>query len=127
MQSARLKTKSALGAHQYRGAVQGGVWQIDASNPAVDAQRLAEALALVEALESGRRLIARDDDEAARIEARVRVALKDYFGGNALLRAGSELSLRRRDPVLFAHVVARVFWMRYAAVWPLQDEDAPGA
>ena len=61
-----------------------------------------------------------------RIEARVRTALADYFGSNMLQRIGPELALKRRDPALFGHIVARVFWMRYANVWPLQDEDLIG-
>jgi hypothetical protein len=121
--SSRLKTKSALGAHRYRGTVRHGIWRIEASLPRVDAARLAEALALAEALENGRRLVARDENEAERIEARVTRALADCFGGNSLQRTGAELALRRRDPALFAHVVARVFWSRYAETWPLQDED----
>jgi hypothetical protein len=124
--SSRLKTRSVLGAHRYRGTVRDGIWRIEASLPRVDAARLAEALALAETLENGRRLVARDENEAERIEARVTRVLADYFGGNSLQRAGAELALRRRDPVLFAHVVARVFWSRYSAIWPLQDEDADG-
>ena len=121
--SSRLKTKSALGDHRYRGTVRDGIWRIEASLPRVDAARLTEALALSEALENGRRLVARDEHEAERIQARVTRALADYFGGNSLQRTGAELALRRRDPALFAHVVARVFWSRYAETWPLQDED----
>lgn len=124
LSSSRLKTTSELGAHRYLGTVQGGIWQIEASSPRVDAARLTEALALVETLENGRRLTARDEAEAVEIETRVASVLADYFGGNALQRAGAELSLRRRDSALFAHVVARVFWSRYANTWPLQDEDA---
>jgi hypothetical protein len=124
LSSARLKTKSPLGAHRYRGTVKAGIWQIEAALPAVDAATLAEALALAEAIESGRRLMARDESEAQRLEARVGKVLADYFGGNALQRSGAELALRRRDPVLFAHVVARVFWSRYAQTWPLQNEDS---
>ena len=120
----RLRAAGPLGAHRYRGTVRNGAWQIDAAYPAVNAVTLAEALALVEALENGRKLLARDEKEAERIEARVRSALADYFGFNVLQRTGAELALKRRDPALFGHVVARVFWMRYANVWPLQDEDA---
>ena len=123
LKAARLKTKSPLGAHRYRGAVRGGAWQVEASFPRVDAAVLSEALSLAEALESARRLTARDEDEAVRIEERVKRVLADYFGGNSLQRTGAELSLKRRDPALFERVVARVFWMRYPAVWPLQDED----
>ena len=123
LQASRLKAKGTLGAHRYRGAVQGGMWQVEASSPRVDAAVLSEALSLAEALESGRRLTARDEHEAVRIEGRVKRVLADYFGGNALQRTGAELALKRRDPALFGHVVARVFWMRYPAVWPLQDED----
>jgi hypothetical protein len=122
--SSRLKTKSELGAHRYLGTVRGGIWHIEASSPPADAARLTEALALVETLENGRRLTTRDEAEAVHIETRVANVLADYFGGNSLQRTGAELSLRRRDPTLFAHVVARVFWSRYADVWPLQDEDA---
>jgi hypothetical protein len=122
--SSRLRTKSALGAHRYRGTVRAGIWRIEASLPRVDATRLAEALALAEALENGRRFVARDENEAERIEARVTRTLVNYFGGNSLQRTGAELALRRRDSALFAHVVARVFWSRYAEIWPLQDEDA---
>ena len=120
----RLKTQSELGAHRYVGTVRQGVWQVETAFPRVDAACLVEALALVESLENGRRLTARDEDEAIRIDTRVRSALADYFGANALQRTGRELALRRRDPTLFAHVVARVFWSRYANTWPLQDEDA---
>jgi hypothetical protein len=127
LQTSRLKTKSALGAHRYRGPVQGGAWQIESSFPRVDTAVLAEAVSLAEALESGRRLLARDEAEAIRIEERVRRVLADYFGANSLQRSGAELSLRKRDPALFAHVVARVFWSRYAAIWPLQDADAPAS
>jgi hypothetical protein len=123
LHSARLRTKSAVGAHCYRGTVQDGIWQIDASFPRIDASYLAEALALTEALESGRRLMARDEHEAERIETRVTSVLADYLGANSLQRTGAELALRRRDPALFARVVARVFWSRYAGIWPLQDED----
>lgn len=35
-----------------------------------------------------------------------------------------ELLLRRRDKLLFARIAARVFWMRHAGVWPLQDDAA---
>jgi hypothetical protein len=122
--SARLKTKSPLGAHRYRGTVQGGVVHIDASQPRVDAATLTEALSLTEALEGGRRLTARDEDEAARIEAHVNRVLADYFGSNALQRTGAELALRRRDPALFRHTVTRIFWSRYAQTWPLEDHDA---
>jgi len=122
--SAQPRSKSALGAHHYRGTVRGGIWQIEASLPQVDAACLSEALALAEALESGRRLSARDEDEADRIEKYVSKVLADYFGANALQRTGAELALRRRDPTLFAHVVARVFWSRYASTWPLQNDDA---
>jgi hypothetical protein len=121
--SARLRTKSAVGAHRYRGTVRDGIWQIDASFPSIDAACLAEALLLTEALETGRRLMARDEREAERIETRVRSVLADYLGANSLQRTGAELALRRRDPALFARVVARVFWSRYAGIWPLQDED----
>jgi hypothetical protein len=123
LHSARLRTKSAVGVHRYRGTVRGGIWQIEASFPRVDAASLAEALVLTEALESGRRLSARDEEEAVRIEKRIRSVLADYFGGNSLHRTGPELTLRRRDPARFARVAARVFWSRYAGIWPLQDED----
>jgi hypothetical protein len=123
LHSARLRTKSAVGAHRYRGTVHDGIWQIDASFPRIDAACLAEALVLTEALESGRRLMARDEHEAARIETQVTSVLADYLGANSLQRTGAELALRRRDPALFARVVARVFWSRYAGIWPLQDED----
>lgn len=121
--SARPGAGGPLGAHHYEGVVRGGEWQIEAAFPALDAGTLAEALALAQAAEGGRRLLARDADEAQRIEERVRRALADCFGSNALLRDGAELVLRRRDDALFAHLLARVFWMRYPAVWPLQDED----
>ena len=78
---------------------------------------------LGEALEGGRKLVARDEAEAEQIEARVRRVLADYFGSNTLQRTGAELALKRRDPALFGHLVARVFWMRYPDVWPLQDDD----
>ena len=100
-----------------------GAWQIEAAAPRVNAATLTEAIALGEALENGRKLVARDEAEAERIEARVRRVLADYFGANTLQRTGAELALKRRDPALFGHVVARVFWMRYAGVWLLQDED----
>lgn len=122
----RARGKDRKGIHRYRGTVQGGVWQIEAASPALDAAVLAEALALAESLENGRKLTARDEDEAARIEARVTKVLTDYFGSNGLQRTGTELALKRRDPNLFPHLVARVFWMRYAGTWPLQDEDAAG-
>jgi len=124
LQTSRLKTKSALGTHRYRGPVRDGVWLIESAFPPVDAAALAEAVSLAEALESGRRLLARDEAEAIRIEERVRRVLADYLGANSLQRSGVELSLRKRDPALFAHVVTRVFWSRYAAIWPLQDADA---
>jgi|CXWL01.1.fsa_nt_gi hypothetical protein len=113
-----------LGAQHWRGVVHAGQWEIEAASPPVDAATLTEALALVAALEGGRRLRARDELEAQSIAERVQRNLADYFGSNALLRDGAELSLRRRDNALFEHIVARVFWMRYAAVWPLQDLDA---
>lgn len=124
--TARARGKDKKGVHRYRGAVQAGVWQLEAASPAVDASILAEALALVEALENGRKLTARDEAEAARIEVRATKALADYFGSNGLQRTGTEIALKRRDPNLFPHLVARVFWMRYPSVWPLQDEDAGG-
>ncbi len=123
LETRRLRAAGPLGAHHYRGTVRGGNWQIEASAPRVTTTTLAEAIALGEALEGGRKLVARDETEAERIETRVRRVLADYFGFNTLQRTGAELALKRRDPALFAHVVARVFWMRYADVWPLQDED----
>jgi hypothetical protein len=114
---------ASIAGRRYRGTVRDGIWQIDASFPRIDAACLAEALALTEALESGRRLMARDEHEAERIETRVGSVLADYLGANSLQRTGAELALRRRDPALFARVVARVFWSRYARIWPLQDED----
>lgn len=126
LSTARPRGKDKQGVHRYRGVVQGGVWQIEAASPAVDAAVLTEALTLVEALENGRKLMARDEDEAARIEARVTDVLADYFGSNGLQRTGTEVALKRRDPNLFPHIVARVFWMRYASIWPLQDEDSAG-
>ncbi len=119
----RLRATGPLGAHCYRGAVRNGVWQVDAAAPRVSAAALTEALALAEAVEGGRKLMARDEAEAERIETRVRDVLADYFGSNSLQRTGAELALKRRDPALFGHVAARVFWNRYADVWPLQDED----
>src|SRR5262245_541646 len=124
LETARRSSRDALGRHRYRGAVSGGTWQVTESFPPLTAECLREALTLAEALENGRRLSARDDAEAARIEARVAAPLKDMWGSNALKRTGSELALTRRDPTLFAHVVSRVFWMRYADSWPVQDEDA---
>ena len=123
LESQRLRAKGPLGAHRYRGTVRNGAWQIEAAAPRVTAATLAEAIALGEALENGRKLVARDETEAGRIETRVHRALADYFGSNALQRTGAELALKRRDPALFGHLVARVFWMRYPDVWPLQDED----
>lgn len=123
LESWRLRAKGPLGAHRYRGTVRDGAWQIEAAAPRVNATTLTEAIALGEALENGRKLAARDEAEAERIETRVRSALADYFGSNTLQRTGAELALKRRDPALFGHVVARVFWMRYTDVWPLQDED----
>lgn len=124
MRSARVKQSSPLGAHAWRGVVQGGLWHIAESSPVAEATTLAEALALAEAMEGGRRMVMRDEAEAQRVEAHVGRVLADYFGANALQRNGAELALRRRDNTLFAHVAARVFWSRYAQVWPLQDEDA---
>ena len=123
LESRRLRADGPLGAHRYRGTVHDGTWQIETAAPRVNATTLTEALALGEALEGGRKLVARDEAEADRIETRVRRVLADYFGSNTLQRTGAELALKRRDPTLFAHVVARVFWMRYTDVWPLQDED----
>jgi hypothetical protein len=119
----RLRASGPLGAHRYRGTVRDGVWQVEAAAPRINAATLSEALALAEAREGGRKLVARDEAEAERIETRVRRVLADHFGANTLQRTGAELALKRRDPALFGHVVARVFWMRYANVWPLQDED----
>lgn len=126
LRTSRPKQKSTLGKQSYRGIVRDGIWHLDAAEPRVDAATLTEALALTEAMEGGRRFNARDEAEAIRIEQHVLKVLADYFGGNALLRQGSELSLRRRDISLFAHVAARVFWSRYAAIWPLQDADRDG-
>lgn len=121
--SSRPRTKSPLGNHGYLGEVLGGQWRISDSSPRVEAACLTEALALAEALENGRRLALRDESEAIQIEALVMKVLADYFGANTLQRTGAELALRRRDPVLFGHVVARIFWSRYAQIWPLQSED----
>lgn len=121
---ARPGHAAAAGAQHWQGEVRGGQWQLAQAWPPVDATTLAEALALAQAAEGGRRLQARDEDEARRIEARVQRALGDCMGSNALLREGAELSLRRRDKLLFERIAARVFWMRYPDVWPLVDEDA---
>lgn len=123
LESRRIRASGPLGAHRYCGTVRDGAWQIETAAPRVNAATLAEALALGEALENGRKLMARDEAEAQQIETRVRRVLADYFGANTLQRTGAELALKRRDPALFGHLVARVFWMRYADIWPLQDED----
>lgn len=124
LELARSSPAQAVGRHRYAGAVEAGAWRVEAAFPAVPAATLAEALALAEALENGRRFTARDEEEATRIEARVARSLADYFGSNALQRTGAELALARRDPALFGHVLARAFWMRYSGTWPLQDDDA---
>lgn len=124
LETTRTKPKDRAGLHRYRGAVRDGQWQIEAASPAVDAKSVSEALALCESLEDGRRMVARDEEEADRIEGRLRKVMADYFGTNPLQRTGAELALKRRDPALWAHVLSRVFWMRYPAVWPLQDGDA---
>ena len=58
--SRKRKTRRREGEHRYRGTVEGGVWQVAESFPRVDAAPLREALAQAEAMESGRRLVARD-------------------------------------------------------------------
>jgi hypothetical protein len=115
--------RRGLGRHLYRGPVAGGVWRVTESSPPITAERLKEALQLAEALENGRRMTARDEAEATRIEERLAGHAADAFVANPLQRSGAELALRRRDPQLFQHVVNRAFWMRYADVWPLLDYD----
>ena len=124
LNTARRRSSDPKGLHRYAGAVREGTWEVAEALPRIAAGPLREALTLCEAIENGRRLTARDESEAAEIEARVLQRLRDYFGANGLQRNGAEIALRRRDPSLFEHIVARVFWARYAAVWPLQDEDA---
>jgi hypothetical protein len=116
------KTSNPVGAHRYCGAVRQGSWQIESSMPPGDGATLREALALTETIETGRRVMTRSEEEAATLERGMTRALADYFGGNALQTTGAELALRRRDPVLFRHVVAYVFRSRYANTWTIHDE-----
>lgn len=119
---ARPGHKGPLGVSHWR-SVREGLWMIDAAWPHVDNATLTEALALVAAMEGGRRLRARDEPEAMRIVERVERSRQDHFGSNALLRDGPDLMLRRRDNALFELICARVFSMRYSATWQLQDLD----
>lgn len=114
----------AAGLQQWHGSVLAGAWIVEAAAPAVDALCVKEALALIADLESGRRLHARDPDEGVRILERVQRELQDCFGANELLLDGSTLVLRKRNNALFELICARVFWMRYAKTWPLQDPDS---
>ncbi len=123
LRTARARAKGLLGAHRYRGTVEGGRWRLAASSPSVPAARLAEALALAEAAELGKTLVARDAAEAERLEARVMQHAPDAFHSNPLLRNGAELSVRRRDPRAITELAMRAFWMRYADSWPLRDLD----
>lgn len=115
------------GLHRYRGTVAGGSLVVSESFPEVAGAVLGEALALAELAEGPRLLIARDEEEAARIEARVRRHVPEAFANNPLQRSGRELSLRRRDPLAMSRVAQRAFWMRYRDVWPIQDDDLADA
>ncbi len=112
-----------VGLLRFRGSVAVATWRIDAAFPAIDADQLREALALAEAVETGRRLVARDETEAQRIEARVLKHAPEFFHANSLLRTGAELAVKRRDPAAIWQVAVRAFWLRYAGTFPLQDFD----
>jgi hypothetical protein len=121
--SGNLVGPRPVGLLRFRGEVAAGAWRIDAAFPPVGADLLREALAVAEALEAPRRLVARDDSEAQRIEARVAQHAADFFHANPLQRTGAELALRRRDPAALWQVAVRAFWLRYAGIFPLQDFD----
>jgi hypothetical protein len=111
------------GLHRYRGVVEGGQWRIAESFPPVEAKVLAEALALAEAAELGKSVALRDEAEARAIEARVLQHAADFFHANPLLRDGSVLSVKRRDPAAITQVALRAFRARYADTWPIEDTD----
>jgi hypothetical protein len=111
------------GLHRYRGVVEGGCWRVTEAYPAVDAGILAEALVLTTLAEGPRVFIARDESEAKRVLARVEAHAADFLAGNALQRAGTELTLARRNPAAMTQVALRAFWLRYADIWPLHDHD----
>ena len=56
------KNGGPLGTHRYKAVAELGAWRVTAASPVADPRQLTEALALMEALESGRRVMARDDD-----------------------------------------------------------------
>ena len=57
------------------------------------------------------------------IEERLARHAPEFFHANPLQRTGQELTVRRRDPAALWQVATRAFWLRYAAVFPLQDFD----
>jgi hypothetical protein len=110
------------GFQRFRGAVQGGIWQIAESYPAIDAVTLRAMLALAAELEAGGPVSVQNEAEAEAV-------LTDLNTHDFLLRQhppklrGNHLVLDKDHPELLPFLGARVFNRRFQGVWPMIERS----
>lgn len=108
------------GYQRYRGPVAKGMWQITETYPAMDAASLAGAVALVEILESGEPLMARDEAEVDAVLARAE-SLSDVFMGRVPRVEGRTFQVEE----MFRSIIAQMcFSHRHGDVWDVGQKEA---
>ena len=108
------------GRLRFRGEINDGIWQVAESHPPVDAKSLRDAIALVDTLESGKPIVARDKAEIKKVLARVD-SLADIFMGRIPRVEGRTFQVDE----MFRSIIAQLcFRHRHGDVWDLSPMEA---
>lgn len=113
-----------IGLHRYRGTVTGGVWRIAETFPAVDSERLREALALSALLEKGVDITVKDDAEA---DEALRIYKKEWpslLKENPVTKKPGLLRFKKDDYHDLCLMAQIIFRLRYPDTWPATPSDA---
>ncbi len=110
------------GNHRWRGTVRNGRWSVTHAWPAVTRAAVEEALALVDELDRGKGIRARN---AAEADALMQGVSRDEFlPGVGLLRRGLVLTAAKKAGGHLPYVARYVFRRRMSGAWDLSSDEA---
>jgi hypothetical protein len=121
----RLKEKTPIGLHRYKGAVKRGNFAIDEYFPPAPVDRLNAALALSAQVEKESEIDAGDEESATAILAYLKK--HPFFSDNPAVKKGAtSIAMKAPEPAMLNFVAAEVFARKFKDAYPLfsfQDDD----
>ena len=117
--------EATSGNHRWRGTVNTGRWSITHVFPAVTRAAVEEALALVDELDRGKGIRARD---AAEADSLMQGAPRDDFlSGVKVVRRGLVLTTAKKAGAHLPYIARYVFRRRLRGAWDLSSDEAQSA